>query len=209
MRVQSLHRRGRHGRDGLPARGTGPHSADEPPTKEQLALIREVIDPKRLLLAHEPRGARRGGGVMSGPLEGIRVLDLCRFIAGPFCAQMLGDMGAEVIKVERPGGEDARHHEPFFEGESVYTMVFNRNKRASRSTRGTRRRCASSRRSSRVPMSWSRTSGPERSPRWDSATTACASSTRASSSRRSPASARPGRSRSGRSSMRSPRRCRA
>ena len=67
---------------------------------------------------------------MSGPLEGIRVLDLSRFIAGPFCAQMLGDMGAEVIKVERPGGEDARHHEPFFEGASIYTMVFNRNKRA-------------------------------------------------------------------------------
>lgn len=67
---------------------------------------------------------------MSGPLAGIRVLDLSRFIAGPFCAQMLGDMGAEVIKVERPDGEDARHHEPFFKGASIYTMVFNRNKRA-------------------------------------------------------------------------------
>ncbi|MBN9008630.1 MAG: CoA transferase [Rhizobiales bacterium] len=67
---------------------------------------------------------------MSGPLTGIKVLDLSRFIAGPFCAQMLGDMGAEVIKVERPGGEDARHHEPFYKGASVYTMIFNRNKRA-------------------------------------------------------------------------------
>ena len=67
---------------------------------------------------------------MAGPLDGIRVLDLSRFIAGPFCAQMLGDMGAEVIKVERPGGEDARHHEPFYKGASVYTMIFNRNKRA-------------------------------------------------------------------------------
>lgn len=66
---------------------------------------------------------------MAGPLENVRVLDLSRFIAGPFCAQMLGDMGAEVIKVERPAGEDARHHAPFFEGESVYTMVYNRNKR--------------------------------------------------------------------------------
>jgi crotonobetainyl-CoA:carnitine CoA-transferase CaiB-like acyl-CoA transferase len=66
---------------------------------------------------------------MAGPLDGIRVLDLSRFIAGPFCAQMLGDMGADVIKVERPAGEDARHHAPFYKGESVYTMVYNRNKR--------------------------------------------------------------------------------
>lgn len=66
---------------------------------------------------------------MAGPLDGIRVLDLSRFIAGPFCAQMLGDMGADVIKVERSSGEDARHHAPFYEGQSVYTMVFNRNKR--------------------------------------------------------------------------------
>lgn len=65
-----------------------------------------------------------------GALDGLRVLDLSRFIAGPFCAQMLGDMGADVIKVERSGGEDARHHAPFYKGASVYTMVFNRNKRA-------------------------------------------------------------------------------
>ena len=67
---------------------------------------------------------------MSSPLDGVTVLDLSRFIAGPFCAQMLGDMGAKVIKVERPGGEDARHHEPFFKGASIYTMIFNRNKYA-------------------------------------------------------------------------------
>lgn len=66
---------------------------------------------------------------MPGPLDGIRVIDLSRFIAGPFCAQMLGDMGADVIKIERSQGEDARHHAPFFKGESVYTMVYNRNKR--------------------------------------------------------------------------------
>jgi crotonobetainyl-CoA:carnitine CoA-transferase CaiB-like acyl-CoA transferase len=65
-----------------------------------------------------------------GPLDGIRVLDLSRFIAGPVCAQMLGDMGADVIKVERSAGEDARHHAPFYKGASVYIMVFNRNKRA-------------------------------------------------------------------------------
>lgn len=63
-----------------------------------------------------------------GALDGIRVIDLSRFIAGPLCCQILGDMGAEVIKVERPGGEDARRHIPFFHGESVYTMIYNRNK---------------------------------------------------------------------------------
>lgn len=63
-----------------------------------------------------------------GALDGIRVLDLSRFIAGPLCCQILGDMGAEVIKVERPGGEDARRHRPFFNGHSIYTMIYNRNK---------------------------------------------------------------------------------
>lgn len=62
------------------------------------------------------------------PLDGVKVLDLSRFIAGPSCAQVLADFGAEVVKIERPDGEDARHHEPFYEGESVYTMLYNRNK---------------------------------------------------------------------------------
>ena len=63
-----------------------------------------------------------------GPLDGIRVLDLSRFIAGPMCAQLLGDMGAEVVKVERPGGEDARQQGARYRGESLYAMAFNRNK---------------------------------------------------------------------------------
>lgn len=62
------------------------------------------------------------------PLDGVRVLDLSRFIAGPLCAQTLGDLGAEVVKVERPDGEDSRHHDPYYRGESVYTMLYNRNK---------------------------------------------------------------------------------
>lgn len=64
------------------------------------------------------------------PLDGVRVLDLSRYIAGPFCTQLLADMGAGVVKVERPGGEDARHLAPHLEGESLYVMAFSRNKRA-------------------------------------------------------------------------------
>ncbi len=67
---------------------------------------------------------------MTGALEGIRVLDLSRFIAGPSCAMHLADMGAEVIKVERPGGEDSRRNAPFVNGHSIYAMMFNRNKRS-------------------------------------------------------------------------------
>ena len=66
-----------------------------------------------------------------GALTGTRVLDISRFIAGPYCAMLLGDMGADVIKVEPPGrGENSRTYAPFVEGESLYTMVFNRNKRS-------------------------------------------------------------------------------
>ena len=67
---------------------------------------------------------------MTAPLDGIRVLDLARYIAGPFCSMLLGDMGADVIKVERPGGEDTRHLQPSRDGQSVYAMLYNRNKRA-------------------------------------------------------------------------------
>lgn len=68
---------------------------------------------------------------MSGPLDGLKVLDLSRFIAGPHCGMMLGDLGADVVKVERPRrGDDTRALEPHVEGESLYFMVFNRNKRS-------------------------------------------------------------------------------
>jgi crotonobetainyl-CoA:carnitine CoA-transferase CaiB-like acyl-CoA transferase len=63
------------------------------------------------------------------PLEGIKVLDLSRWIAGPLCAMLLADMGADVIKVERPQGEDARDLHPRIGGESAYFMHYNRNKR--------------------------------------------------------------------------------
>lgn len=66
----------------------------------------------------------------SGPLAGVKVLDLSRFIAGPLCAQILGDFGAEVVKVERPQGEDSRHHGPYWNGESIYMFLYHRNKHA-------------------------------------------------------------------------------
>jgi len=67
-----------------------------------------------------------------GPLHGVRVLDASRVLAGPFCAQLLGDLGAEVIKVERPGGgDDTRSWGPPFAGElSAYFLSCNRNKQS-------------------------------------------------------------------------------
>lgn len=68
---------------------------------------------------------------MQGPLEGIKVLDLSRVLAGPYCCMLLGDMGAEVVKVERPGkGDDVRSLEPKAGGESTYFLVMNRNKKS-------------------------------------------------------------------------------
>jgi len=69
---------------------------------------------------------------MTLPLEGIVVLDLSRILAGPYCTMMLGDLGAEVIKIERPGvGDDTRTWgPPFVGGEAAYYLGVNRNKRS-------------------------------------------------------------------------------
>jgi len=69
---------------------------------------------------------------MAKALEGIKVLDLSRALAGPYCTMMLADMGAEVIKVEMPGrGDDSRSWgPPFVEGESAYFMSINRSKKS-------------------------------------------------------------------------------
>lgn len=66
------------------------------------------------------------------PLSGVRVLDASRVLAGPFCGQLLGDLGAEVVKVERPGaGDETRAWGPPFAGDlSAYYLSCNRNKRA-------------------------------------------------------------------------------
>ena len=69
---------------------------------------------------------------MTFPLEGIKVLDLSRVLAGPYCTMLLADMGADVVKVERPGsGDDTRRYgPPFINGESAYYLSVNRNKRS-------------------------------------------------------------------------------
>jgi crotonobetainyl-CoA:carnitine CoA-transferase CaiB-like acyl-CoA transferase len=67
---------------------------------------------------------------MQAPLEGIKVLDLSRVLAGPFCCMLLGDMGADVVKVERIGrGDDVRSVGDKVGGESLYYLMMNRNKR--------------------------------------------------------------------------------
>ena len=68
---------------------------------------------------------------MSGPLKGIRVIDLSRYIAGPYCCMLLGDLGAEVIKVEKPAvGEDSRSMGPFVNDVSLYFTQYNKNKKS-------------------------------------------------------------------------------
>ena len=68
---------------------------------------------------------------MPGALDNIKVVDLTRTLAGPFCTMMLGDMGAEVVKIEEPNhGDETRSWTPFWNGESTQFLSFNRNKRS-------------------------------------------------------------------------------
>ncbi len=69
---------------------------------------------------------------MAGPLEGIRVVDLSRIVVGPYCTMVLGDMGADVIKIEIPkiGDETRMWGPPFIGGESAYYLSLNKNKRS-------------------------------------------------------------------------------
>jgi formyl-CoA transferase len=82
--------------------------------------------------SHDAIEARevRSGALL--PLAGVRVVDLARVMTRPFCTTMLADMGAEVIKIERPGtGDDTRQWgPPFFAGEAAYYLSVNRNKRS-------------------------------------------------------------------------------
>lgn len=65
-----------------------------------------------------------------GALHGVRVLDLTQHLSGPYCTMLLGDLGAEVVKVEKPGGDDQRKLPPFTNGESAPFMAINRNKKS-------------------------------------------------------------------------------
>jgi succinate---hydroxymethylglutarate CoA-transferase len=68
----------------------------------------------------------------NGPLKGLRVIDLTRILAGPICTMNLGDMGAEIIKIEQPGkGDDTRSWgPPFIKGEAAYFLGINRSKKS-------------------------------------------------------------------------------
>src|SRR4051794_23893980 len=71
------------------------------------------------------------GDHVAAPLAGVRVLDLTTFLSGPFCTQILGDLGADVIKVESPEGDLSRKIPPYFVGaDSAYFLSTNRNKRS-------------------------------------------------------------------------------
>ncbi len=72
-----------------------------------------------------------GNPLSSSPLSGVTVVDLTRILAGPYCTMMLGDLGAEVIKIEPPRGDDSRGWgPPFVSGESAYFLAVNRNKKS-------------------------------------------------------------------------------
>jgi CoA:oxalate CoA-transferase len=79
-------------------------------------------------MASSPNGSSHS---LKHPLDGIRVLELANYMAGPYCGMLLADMGADVIKVENPqGGDFSRNTAPFIEGESVGFMAINRGKRS-------------------------------------------------------------------------------
>src|SRR5215470_2137150 len=75
-------------------------------------------------------GAELAEAAMGGALDGIRVLELARYQAGPRGGMILSDLGAEVIKIEKLGGEETRKSPPLVRGQSVYFSVYNRGKKS-------------------------------------------------------------------------------
>ena len=80
---------------------------------------------------NQPHADGMQDGQWLGPLAGIKVLDLSRVLAGPYTTMLLGDLGAEILKIEPPGtGDDIRVMAPFINGESHYFLAMNRNKKS-------------------------------------------------------------------------------
>src|SRR6266511_501863 len=112
-----------------------------PPRHTSAAVMTQVHARAIVILLGRPRSSlplecstRRGivTGMATFPLalDGVRVLDLSRVIAGPWCGALLGDLGADVIKVEDPGGGDeSRTWPPYKDGKAAAYLLFNRNKR--------------------------------------------------------------------------------
>ena len=74
------------------------------------------------------RTVNRERDVLMRPLDGIKVIDLSRILAGPYCTMVLADLGAEVVKIEEPtSGDEARGVGPFVDGVSAYFISINRN----------------------------------------------------------------------------------
>jgi CoA-transferase family III len=123
-------------------------------------------------------------------LEGTRVLDLTQVMAGPFCSMLLADMGADVVKIEPPGGETTRHTEPeIAPGVAAAFLAVNRNKRGI--TLDLKQVEDSSRGLSPPPTCSWKTTGPALPAASASTTRRSPASTRASSTARSPGSGRP------------------
>ncbi|KAK8762902.1 hypothetical protein V5799_034489 [Amblyomma americanum] len=97
-------------------------------------VIRALRQTSRKVNAVQTFTSARAGSTISpeDPLRGIRVLDLTRILAGPYCSMILGDLGAEIIKIERPGvGDETRNWGPPFLGDqSCYFLSVNRNKKS-------------------------------------------------------------------------------
>ena len=105
--------------------------------------------------------AGEAAGPWPGPLGGVKVLDLTRVLAGPFLTQVMGDLGAEILKIETPGhGDETRTFAPFVHGESHYFIALNRQKKSlgSTSARRTAPTCCAG--WWPRPMCWSRIFAP-------------------------------------------------
>eukprot|EP00164_Ancoracysta_twista_P003474 GFYU01004635.1.p1 GENE.GFYU01004635.1~~GFYU01004635.1.p1 ORF type:complete len:461 (+),score=81.43 GFYU01004635.1:71-1453(+) len=128
----TLTRRLRHLPTGVSTLTPGAHWQPAQSTSRQANILATVACPS-LITAPGLVTQRHYSQVSDGPLTGYRVIDLTRILAGPFCTMVFGDLGAEVIKIERPkvGDDTRRWGPPFLEGgESAYFLGINRNKKS-------------------------------------------------------------------------------